>query len=584
MDDAESAAHSPRGPGRRRPGAGAGFLATDDDSFDDGGALFESNDGGTTWIQRSVPASLGDALNGIFFFDSLHGWAWGNVNYRTTDGGTTWEEMPLLGSGYFMEFYSLDFGLTAGNFGAYVSRDGGLTWVPSPEEMAAFSFADDGDGVGCRLHGPLPDHDGGETFTLVQAGAAEAVAFLSSTVAVAIVDGNLVRSADGGVTWTGGTAAEGRTRVFAVSADVALAWGRSGTHPDDDDRILRSADGGETWTDLGEVIAADPFGTPFAFTVPAGEIVIASNGAGDLYRSADAGLTWAQTFASPGPIPGFLSSAVPVFADAQTGYFGFGAGFVLQTTDAGVTWHQISSGSGAEIRAMDRFANGDLIAVGESGQVDQRRRRRALVDPRHVGAGSLVAVQVVGPQAVVAVDGGGVVDSSADAGATWTAALSAPADLTAADLHFDTLLDGWVVGQGFNGAALFHTVDGGTTWTPVPDFQGTYVAVDFAGASGWAVAVYATLYRTGDGGAIWTESQLPGDAPAVQDLDFWNASIGDAVGSFGYAVRSSDGGLTWQILPTPDNTDQLTDIALIGADELWVSTAGGRVLDRIRVD
>ncbi len=65
---------------------------------------------------------------------------------------------------------------------------------------------------------------------------------------------------------------------------------------------------------------------------------------------------------------------------------------------------------------------------------------------------------------------------------------------------------------------------------------------------------YATLYRTVDDGATWTECQLPGGAPTVQDLDFWNASIGYAVGSDGYAARSGDGGLTWQMLPTPDTT------------------------------
>ena len=113
------------------------FLATDDDSFDNGGALFESSDSGATWIQRDVPFSLADGLNGIFFLDSQHGWVWGNANYRTTDGGATWEELPFLGSAYFMEFSTLDFGVTTGNFGAWVSRDGGLTWAPSPTRSSS---------------------------------------------------------------------------------------------------------------------------------------------------------------------------------------------------------------------------------------------------------------------------------------------------------------------------------------------------------------------------------------------------------------------------------------------------------------
>ncbi len=109
------------------------FIATDDNSFDDGGALFESADGGASWVQRDVPFSLGSPLNGIFFLDELNGWTWGNANYRTTDGGTTWTELPFLGSIYFMEFYSTSFGLATGNFDSYVSHDGGLSWDALPE-------------------------------------------------------------------------------------------------------------------------------------------------------------------------------------------------------------------------------------------------------------------------------------------------------------------------------------------------------------------------------------------------------------------------------------------------------------------
>lgn len=561
------------------PAPGRLFVATDDDSYDASGALFESTDGGGTWIQRAVPFDLSSGLWGISFFDAQHGWVWGNANYRTTDGGTTWEELPFLGSAYFMAFSSLNFGVTTGNFGSYVSRDGGLSWAPSPQEMTAFSFADGENGLGVAASGLYRTTDGGDTFTSVQAGVGEAAAFLSATVAVAIVDGNLVRSTDGGATWAVRRAAEGRSGIFAVSADVALAWGRSGTYPDYDDRLFRTADGGATWADLGEVIAAGPFAAPIGFTAPTASIVVASDGAGDLYRSTDAGQTWAQTFATPGPTPGFLGSEAPVFADAQTGYFGFGAGFLIRTVDGGATWSQISSGSGTTLLAMDRFANGNLITVGEGGEVLTRAGGAAPWLLRGtLSAANLVAVQVVGPQEVVTVDATGVVYRSADAGATWTAALSAPADLSAADLHFDTLLAGWVVGQGFSGAALFHTVDAGATWTSVPDFQGTYVAVDFAGASGWAAAVYGTLYRTVDGGLNWAGLQLPGLSPTVRDLDFWNPSIGYAVGANGYAARSGDGGLTWQMLPTPDATDQLTALDLVGPDELWVATASGKTL------
>lgn len=544
------------------------FVATADDPFDQSGALFESNDSGLTWTQRDVPFSLGDPFNGLFFFDSLNGWAFGNDNYRTTDGGTTWIQMPFLGSTYFMKFYTPDFGLATGNFGRYISRDGGVSWVPSVDEMFSFDFLDDLTGLGASENGLHRTTDGGATFTLVHGGGGSAVAFLTGSTAVGIVDDNFVRSTDGGITWATGTTAVGKSRLQTVADPVILAWGRTGTFPNYDDRILRSVDGGATWTDLGEVI---PAGVS-AVTVPDGQSVIGADLTGNMYYSSDSGLNWVQSFVSTGQVPGFLSSATPSFADGQTGYYGYGAGFVIRSTDGGQSWAQVSSGTGASLHDIDQLPDGGFIAVGDNGTIVTSDGYVPWTVRTAAATRNLVAVNVLASGLAVAVDEDGLVFSSTDGGFTWTPAGNAPGLSTAEDLHFTTLQDGWVIGQSFSGGALHHTTDGGDSWTAVPDFLGAYVSVDVEGLSIWAANVTGRYYRSTDGGATWIQGDLPSSPLQVQDMDFFNESIGYSVSWWGKVFRTDDGGITWDELIVPNSDHDFTDIDLIGPNELWIST------------
>lgn len=551
------------------------FIATADNSFDDLGALFESGDGGITWQARNVPASLGNGFNGLIFIDSQNGWAFGNENYRTTDGGTTWEALPFLGSTYSMKFATPSVGVAGGNFGHMISRNGGLTWESSPNEIFTLDFFDPQIGLGISANGIYRTTDGGITFSQVLAGNATAVAFLSSNIAVGIIDNNFVRSIDGGVNWSTGSSADGRSHLQVVSTEVVLAWGRSGSFPDFDDRVFRSGDGGQSWTDLGEIMDPGTYSTSFAFAVPDLQTVVATDGAGNMFQSTDAGISWSQTFTAPGGVlPGFFGSAVPVFPDAANGYFGYGAGFVIKSTDGGASWLQISSGTGKSLNDIARFDNGDLIAVGDEGTLlTNSGGNSSWLLQSTLTSNDIVAVDIINASEVVIVDETGQVYKSADSGNSWIAASAVPPGASPAeDIRFSSFSDGWIIGQGFSPGVLHHTTDGGESWTTVPDFMGAYVAVDAEGTNIWAANVTGLYYRSTDGGLNWESGNLPGSPLQIQDMDFYDANIGYAVGWWGDAFRSNDGGVSWETLPTPNGDDKFTDIYLLGPNELWLST------------
>lgn len=179
---------------------------------------------------------------------------------------------------------------------------------------------------------------------------------------------------------------------------------------------------------------------------------------------------------------------------------------------------------------------------------------------------------------MVAVDATGQVFRSTDGGTTWTATAGRPEGLSPAeDIHFVSPLNGWVVGQGFGTGAAYHTTDGGTTWTPAQGFLGAYVAIDAEGTSAWAANVGGVYYRTTHPDSPWVSGMLPGSPSQIRDMDFADENIGYAVGTAGYAARSNDGGVTWEVLPTPNSNDNFTDIHLIGPNELWLSASTGVV-------
>ncbi len=134
-------------------------------------------------------------------------------------------------------------------------------------------------------------------------------------------------------------------------------------------------------------------------------------------------------------------------------------GFIAKNGDS---WFPNSSGTVELLNDVDYFPNGDLIAVGNNGTVLTNSGGTSVWNSQPaISLYSIKAVQIVNPTEIVLLDEIGQVYMSTDAGVSWTATNSIPPGLSPAeDVHFNTLQEGWVIGQG--GTSLYHTNDKGT--------------------------------------------------------------------------------------------------------------------------
>lgn len=138
---------------------------------------------------------------------------------------------------------------------------------------------------------------------------------------------------------------------------------------------------------------------------------------------------------------------------------------------------------------------------------------------------------------------GGLVLSSADAGASWTRNVSTPYDLHG--VWFTSATEGWAVGDG---GTVLHTLDGGEDWTRLTNVASGENLRDVYFASrdaGWVVGTNGQILATSDRGATWSRTWRGGQT--LNGVMFAGAD-GWAVGENGVIVGSHDAGESWFIV------------------------------------
>jgi photosystem II stability/assembly factor-like uncharacterized protein len=316
---------------------------------------------------------------------------------------------------------------------------------------------------------------------------------------------------------------------------------------------LRTADGGTNWHQLHsgptgrDYVRLQMLDTQTGWLLERQSHPTVNNW---IHRTSDGWSTWTPVFETT---QGVFAMH---WADGNRGWIGTGEG-LYTTQDGGQTWDLALSGSAIESVFFLNTAEGwcssyrTVYRTSDGGQTWQS------VDVTSIW-GTIDKIQFMN-----SLDGwliekeyslnyeAGRVLVSHDGGASWTVQLFVGGSFGPyvhfADIEMLNARVGFVCADD---GALFRTSNGGNVWTEIGLADDTR-ALEFTDTTtGWSVGSYGAIRHTVDEGLTW-QRQHGGTLIAsseLSDLQFVDARVGFATGRSSI-LKTADGGATWQHVP-----------------------------------
>jgi photosystem II stability/assembly factor-like uncharacterized protein len=466
------------------------------------GALFNTEDGGETWVAQASPFGT-DELTDVFFIDNQKGFisayygqiamttnggeTWTTVYegddnvtaiyfptsnvgyascengycYKTIDGGLNWNEIDMIVA---EDFYCLWFadentGYLGGSWGTIAkTTDGGQNWqmLTTPDNMYFYScsFIDENTGYFSTYEGYiLFTENGGNTWTVLEPGTEYSIqsiiALNEQRIVCASSNANIYISENSGINWENTAGSNignyNLKSICAFNNYNLIVCGSDGT-------VFTSNNSGYSWSEsetqsMSSVNCALDLNSNSA---------IACGINGSIYKTTDTGNTW--TSINDGQTEHLYDIAV---INENTFFVAGQAGAIYKTTDGGINWSDQTVETTSWFYGIDFYGENLGLAVSHNGNIVKTTNGGD--DWTNLGMvinNNLSDVKFYNSDTVFACGLGGKIIFSNDAGENWVLK-NAGTNVALTKILFveDTI---YISGEY---GTIIKSVDFGETWT-----------------------------------------------------------------------------------------------------------------------
>jgi photosystem II stability/assembly factor-like uncharacterized protein len=567
------------------------------------GSVWYSGDGGTTWnnVSSNLPGYLikdvtfGD-VNELWAGTGISGGVGNGLLYHSTNGGASWSAVNNLGQAASSEIHTIFvdpqdrdivyIGLRNiynvmfnSHTDVYLVKtaNGGTSWTP--------------------LHLPFTD------------AMVNVMGRASYDTALYVGTGGRALRSESGQTWTEITPSGRNGDMYDVAVDPRntnvlylprRAYG-----------IVKSADRGASWTPINEGLLNTTVSL-IALGDPSGGAIYATSAGGEgTYKSTDYGNTWVNVTAGGITHPWADELAVSL-TDPQTIWEVADVGQFFVSHNRGITWTMTINPrqDGVGFRAGTVLAA--VIAPSDSSIIYALKSGFGIFKSMN-GGGSWVFLHqskvdytyglAVHPTNADIVFSGyspkpfqdwAMVRRSTDGGVNWSTVLSMPHSSGITSVAIDpqdpnTVYAGSTGYSAGGGGQIYHSTDGGDTWTPLnPHFtmltvwgQPQLIGDPANPSTAYAATWLGGTWKTTDAGQTWALLDKAPRSSTALSLDPTNPDVIYAADRTAPQVwKSTDGGGTWTAVANFSSTGAfMLNRVLVAGSAVYASTFGPGIHD-----